>query len=106
MLNNLLLMADDGMLSVVGNNLEMEATAQVEVETARPGQATVHAHKLFEALREVDDETVTIEHNDGFVSVRSQSARFRFVSQPAENYPRLEREQPKAAFEVEGETLS
>jgi len=51
LLNVLLRLDDDGLLSITGSDLEVEITARVKVEDGTAGETTVPARKLTDIVR-------------------------------------------------------
>ncbi len=106
-LSHLLLKVENSALVVIANNLETEIRVRVDAESMEEGAATAHAKKLHDLLRELTDaERVTLEAEDGFVSMRSERTRVRLASLSSEEYPSLAEEEADAEVVCQGSELA
>jgi len=91
-LANVLVVLDDGWLSLTGTDLEVELVGRVKLEgAADSGSATVPARKLADICRSLPegcDIEFTAE-NDKFV-LRSGRGRFTLSTLPAQDFPNVE----------------
>lgn len=89
-LENLLLTATDGQISVAGTNLEVgfEHSAQAQVEAS--GRITVSARHLHDIVKELPEKPIQFWCKPNhWVEVLSGKIRFNIVSLPPDEYPLL-----------------
>jgi DNA polymerase III subunit beta len=92
-LSNLLVSAQDGVLSITGTDLEVEMVAQVTdgIEIVQPGEATIPARKLADIWRSLPESAVvTVEASAEKIIVRSGRSRFSLATLPAGDFPKVE----------------
>ena len=99
-LSNVLLEQNGGRLSVTATDLEIQITAQsdVEVPGAADGQQaiTLPARKLQDLLRALpDDSQLSVDAQASKVTLRAGKSRFNLQSMPASDYPRITASQDK-----------
>lgn len=92
-LNNLLLEAEDGRLSITATDLEIELRAETEaVELEQGGQTTIPARKLLDICRSLPADSIIELATEGERVVLKASAtrsRFMLASLPSEDFPVL-----------------
>lgn len=91
-LSNLLVTADeDGYLSLLGTDLELELACRTVVEVEQPGRITVPARKLFDICRGLPEGAAIEAVLEGQrLTLRSGSSRFALSTFPADEFPALE----------------
>lgn len=90
-LSNVLLIAQDGQLSVTATDLEVELVAQAEVEVENGGEITVSGRKLLDickALPEGSDIHISLSGEK--LSVRAGRSKFNLATLPAAEFPVVE----------------
>lgn len=102
-LSNVLLVAEDGSLTLTGTNLEVELVARVsdslEIET--PGQITVPARKLADICRSLGDALpVELSLEGDQMHVRCGASHFSLSTLPAEHFPNVEEEAESFRLEL------
>ena len=106
-LANILLMAEDSVLTLTSTDSEVGICHTTTAEVSEHGSITVAAKKLFDIIKELDaDKDVHLETGQGFVSIRSGRSRFRVSSLPANDYPALSIESCDSALQLSGSLLS
>ena len=91
-LSNVLLEQNNGRLSITATDLEIQITAQSDVEVpAGDAQAvTLPARKLQDLLRALPEESVlSVDAQSSKVTLRAGKSRFNLQSMPAADYPRI-----------------
>jgi DNA polymerase III subunit beta len=89
-LANVLLEQKDGRLFVTATDLEMQITADTELEGKEAQAVTVAARKLQDLLRALPDEAVlNVDATGGKMTVRAGRSRFNLQTLPAADYPRI-----------------
>lgn len=90
-LSNVFLSLDDGVLTLIGTDLEVEVNYKIGVIEGDDGQCTVTARKLLDICRALPETaTVTLEKTGDVVKVASGRSRFTLQSLPPDDFPRLE----------------
>ncbi len=89
-LANVLIQTDDAKITLAATDLEVGVVATLPAEVETPGSATLGAKKLFEIIRELDHNEVTLALDDSSrVAIESGSAHFNMLSISPEEYPSL-----------------
>ena len=89
-LANVLLSVEEGVLSLVGTDLEVELSGRVALEDsgAIAGAVTVPGRKLFDICKSLPEGSVIDMQQDGAnLIVRSGRSRFRLATLPAAEFP-------------------
>jgi DNA polymerase-3 subunit beta len=90
-LANLLVTAQEGVLSITATDLEVELVAKAEMNVKEKGEVTVPARKLLDicrALPEGSKVSITLDHER--ITVRSGRSRFTLATLPAAEFPAVE----------------
>jgi DNA polymerase-3 subunit beta len=77
-LSNVLLTAEDGRLSLLGTDMEVEVSVSCEVAIVKEGATTLPARKLLDICRSLPAEA-PIQMETGAAKVKVQSGRSRFM---------------------------
>ncbi len=90
-LNNCLIKAsEDGTLEFSATDLELNIWTKMGAEVNKEGKTTVSARKLLEIVREVPQETVSIEAAaNSRLIVKAGRSRFELSTIPAEDFPNI-----------------
>lgn len=102
-LSNLLMRVSDGLLTLVGTDLEVELTATVHIDDPEmiDGATTVPARKLVDICRTLpDDAQIKFECQDDRLILRSGRSRFTLSTLPDSEFPQIEDIQPKLNFQL------
>ena len=93
-LSNILLVLDNGHLSLTGTDLEVELIGRVSLTRSgagESGEVTVPARKLVDICRSLPEGSeIEFQVEDGKVTVRSGRSRFTLSTLPAREFPNLE----------------
>lgn len=91
-LSNVLLVLEDGQLSLTGTDLEVELVGRVQVENgAIQGEVTVPARKLMDICKSLpEDARLSVAEDDGKVVIRSGRSRFLLSTLPPSDFPNVE----------------
>lgn len=91
-LANILLVLEDGRLSLTGTDLEVELVGRVQLAAAgESGEVTVPARKLVDICKSLPDGSdISFTAQDGKVTVRSGRSRFTLSTLPAREFPNVE----------------
>lgn len=89
-------------VSVSANNLQIGMVAKYpDVEVLQKGTVSVNARKLFEIIKELPDQDITIEGKENFwihISCGSD-LNFKIIGLPPQDFPRFEKEDERAFVE-------
>jgi len=105
-LGNVYIGLKDGVLTLVGTDLETEVTARIDGVDGEDGECTVGARKLYDICRAVPEDTdIELSTKESKTFVKSRKSRFTLQSLPAADFPRLEAEDWDVEFEMEQNAL-
>ncbi len=91
MLQNIRLTAEGNSLTLSGTDSEIGVTYTVEgVTVDQPGEILLPAQRASTILRELTQEQVTIESNEGTITISSGQSEFRLASEDPSGFPTLE----------------
>ena len=89
-LANVKLNAEDGKLSVAATDLEVSLIGEAEANVKTPGSTTVDAKVLYEIIRELPDDMVSINLAKGQrLEIQSGQSKFRINGTSADEFPSL-----------------
>ena len=87
-LANVLIEANQGVLSLTATDLEVEIIIQLEVDSKVSGRITLPARKLFDICRSLGDSAdITIKVAEDKATIRSGRSRFVLTTLPADDFP-------------------
>ncbi len=105
-LANMLLTAEGSGIQIVATDLEIGLRGHYAAEVEKPGAVIVSAKKMYEIVRELPDENILIETEEGnWVKVLSGNAQFKLVGLPKEEYPSLPDVAEEGMITIEGAIL-
>jgi DNA polymerase-3 subunit beta len=108
-LSNILLeTVESGGVRLSATDLDISILCLVDASVEDPGSTTVPARKFAEIVREMPDESMVVEADEGRVTLRRQDEKagtYTLMSVPAEDFPELPTaiEGPEMAFDSEKE---
>ena len=104
-LGNILFRSEDGKLLIVGSDLEVEISTQVDYRTDIDLNTTLPGKKLLDILRSLPgDEAVTIEFGDDKATIKSGKSRFVLASLPGSDFP-YDKEDVDYCYKVSAQNL-
>ncbi len=87
-LANVLIEANQGVLSLTATDLEVEIIIQLEVDGKVSGRTTLPARKLFDICRSLGDSAdIAIKIAEDKATIRSGRSRFVLTTLPADDFP-------------------
>lgn len=107
-LSNVFLRMEGGALTLIGTDLEVEITLQLQDVTGEDGECTLAARKLYDICRALPDSaTVTIEPGDdgNNAQVRSGRSRFKLQTLPAGDFPKIDTKDWEERIRIRGSEL-
>lgn len=90
-LSNVLMGAQDGRMSLVATDLDIEVSETVEAGVSAPGQVTAPAHTLYDIVRKLPDGAqvqLTINNEDR-LDIDAGSAHFTLPLLPSGDFPKM-----------------
>jgi len=89
-LSNVLIEADKDGLSLTATDLEIGVRGRYKADVKAEGGLTISARKLFEIVRELPEDDVTIESTENnWAVVTSGKSEFKFTGLAVEEFPEL-----------------
>lgn len=102
-LANVLLKAEDGMLTMTTTDMDLEIHESVAAEVAAPGATTVPAHTLHDIVRKLPDD-VSIElalSDDGnIMTVKAGRSNFKLSCLPVADFPEIANAEFPVSFSI------
>jgi DNA polymerase-3 subunit beta len=101
-LGNVLIVVNDGQMSLTGTDLEVELVAKVEIDNDFvDGEITVPARKLTDICKSLPDgSTVSFELDGDKVTIRSGRSRFTLSTLSASDFPNVEESPASYKFSI------
>lgn len=105
-LGNIYLKQEDGVLTLIGTDLETEVHTKIDAVDGENGETTITARKLYDICRSLPDNAqIRIKVKDEKALVTSSRSRFSLQTLPAKDFPRVEIEKPQVRFSIPQEDL-
>lgn len=106
-LSNVLLVLDNGLLSLTGTDLEVELVGRVAVDgKTTDGEVTVPARKLMDICKSLpEDAILKFETDDSKAILRCGRSRFTLSTLPAADFPSVEETPGTLEFSVPQQIL-
>lgn len=87
-LSNVLMVIEDGQLTLTGTDLEIQIVAKINLSNATAGSITVPARKFLDICRLLPSGAeIKFDQQDDKVKILSSRSRFSLSCLPAEHYP-------------------
>lgn len=104
---NVLLVVEDGQLSLVGTDLEIELIGRVKLEQpSENGEITVPARKLMDICKSLpEDCDIDLQIDDQKMILRSGRSRFTLSTLPANDFPSIKEDAESFTFSVAQSSL-
>lgn len=99
-----MLFGSDNRLTIIATNLDMQISASMPADIARPGRCVVGAKLLAEIVRSSDDGVVRLDCADG-LQVIDRRSRFELQVQSADNFPLVDFFEPRATLTIDADAL-
>ncbi len=107
-LSNVLIKADEGVLSLSSTDMELEMNESVAAKVTVSGSTTVSAHTLHDIVRKLPDGSdIEIELNaeETQITVRSGRSQFKLSCLPVADFPEISTAELPTAFSVPSSDL-
>lgn len=107
-LSNIYFSIDEGVLTLIGSDLEVEITQTIENVKSENGSFTVLGKKIADIIRALPENAeITFDHNPGNhdLVVTSGKSRYKLKTLPADNYPKLKTDDWEERFRINSKAL-
>ncbi len=105
-LSNMLLTAEGNSIEIIATDLEIGLRGRYSAEVEKPGAVAVSAKKMYEIVRELPAEDVSIKVEDNnWVKIISGRSQFKLVGLPKDEYPALPDVAEEGMIVIDGDTL-
>ncbi len=105
-LNNVLIRAQEGLITIIATDIEITLVAKYEAVVAREGAVTVSAKKIFEMIREAPEGTVHVTKNDkNALTISCQKSVYKINGLAAEEFPSVAEEGDLPLFKIDRKVL-
>ena len=105
-LGNLLLRADDGLLTIVGTDMEIEIRSHCKADVINPGEGTLPARKFGDICRSLVEGTeIRIKFENDRCVLTAGRGRYVLGTLPAHEFPSMEVINPEVEIHIEEGTL-
>ena len=90
-LSNIYIKLENGTLTLIGTDLEVEISFSIPDVTGEDGECTVTARKLYDICRSLSEKTPIKISSEGIgAQIQSAKSRFKLQTLPAADFPRLD----------------
>ena len=90
-LENILIQVSENKLTLVGTDLEIEMSAQLDIQAEEAGQITAPARKLFDICKALPPNCFILFETEGErLHIKGLRSKFELSTLPAEEYPLLD----------------
>ncbi len=104
-LSTILMTADGGTVSLSATDLELSVTTRRSVEALEEGRATFPARKVFDIVRELPDEKLTVSESDGKFVISSSFGEYTMLSMPVVEFPKVPTALEGTSLKIDGDLL-
>ncbi len=104
-LSTVLMVAEQGTCSLTATDLELSVTTRRSLEAVEEGRTTFPARKVFDIVRELPDETLTVTEDDGRFTLKSATGEYSMLSMPHTEFPKVPSELDGATLKIDGDLL-
>ncbi|RLB71816.1 MAG: DNA polymerase III subunit beta [Deltaproteobacteria bacterium] len=104
---NILITAADDILSIIACDIDCSAKATLPSTIKEAGTICVNGKKIFEIIRNLDDEDIVIKKDgeENLVTIKGKKSFFHILSAKWEDFPVLNFDPPDDYFTIEAATL-
>lgn len=102
-LSNVMLKAENGMLTMATTDMDVEMTEAIAADVAKPGATTAPAVTLHDIIRKLPDTakvTIELDGSGNFITVKAGRSDFRLSVLPVTDFPQFTGAQLPVAFAI------
>ncbi len=89
-LSNILLKTKDGLLIIIGTDLEVTIITYIKCSVKEEGEVAVPAKKLYDYVRELPDSDINIKKEGGFINIVVGKISGKLKILQSEDFPQVE----------------
>ena len=107
-LSNVLLKAEDGILSLSTTDMDMEINESVSAQVKTPGSTTAPAGTLFDIVKKLSDDAdveITLDDSGNQMSVKAGRSNFKLSCLPVADFPELNQGDMPTTFSLPANDL-
>lgn len=107
-LSNVMMKADDGVLSLATTDMDMEINEAVAAQVIEPGATTVPAGTLFDIVKKLGDDAqveLTLDEGGNQMSIKSGRSNFKLACLPVADFPEIGQGELPVSFSVPSNDL-
>ena len=107
-LSNVLLKAEDGILSLSTTDMDMEINESVSAQVKTPGATTAPAGTLFDIVKKLPDDAdveITLDDSGNQMSVKAGRSNFKLSCLPVADFPELSQGDMPSTFTLPANDL-
>lgn len=107
-LSNVLLKAEDGVLTLSTTDMDMEINESVSAQVKTPGSTTAPAATLFDIVKKLPDDSdveVTLDDSGNQMTVKAGRSNFRLSCLPVADFPELNQGDMPTTFSLPANDL-
>jgi len=105
-LNNVLIRAEDGKITIVATDREITLVANYDAEMISDGDVTVSAKKLYEMIREMPESLIhVIKDENNVLTVSCQKVVYKINGMAADEFPSIVDDGDVPLFMIDGKVL-
>jgi DNA polymerase-3 subunit beta len=79
----------EGRLTLTATDLDISVRTQSSAEVSEAGKIAVSARRLFDIVRELPEQEITLSGSETHLELTGARGRYRFVGAPVEDFPEL-----------------
>ncbi|MCK9274387.1 MAG: DNA polymerase III subunit beta [Syntrophales bacterium] len=100
-LNNILIKTQNNSIRVVANDREIGMLADYDAQVTKQGEITVAARKLYEMLKEMEDDTICfISNENNWVSIVGAKVQYRIPGLGSDDFPEVREDDDVRYFDL------
>ena len=100
-LSNVLMIVENGQLSLTGSDTELELLAKLPlVGESVDGEITVPARKLLDIVRALNHDKIDVQLDGDKMVIKAGRSRFSLATLPANDFPSIERSESDFSIEL------
>ena len=107
-LSNVLIKAEDGVLTLSTTDMDMEINESVAAQVKTPGATTAPAGTLFDIVKKLSDDSeveVTLDDSGNQMSVKAGRSNFKLSCLPVADFPELSQGDMPTSFTIPANDL-
>jgi DNA polymerase-3 subunit beta len=100
-LNNIMVEAKSGILSITGTDMDIAIFASTEIQSVSDGSTTIPAGPLFDIIKKLPEGAqISVELDDDNILISAGRSQFKLPSLPADEFPVMTGGEMPFSFEI------